>query len=150
MVYKEKHVGFIYKNNKITGNESWIFVFRENTLSRFNPFYTRIYPRNYKFLRSKIQNASKCSSIFAAKGEQWTNNKCYVILLMSIHCPQMVISWNGGTPKWMVYTGRSYIHGWFRGILILGNPNVKNATNSNFYYPPLEPWSHPLREEWLP
>ena len=32
------------------------------------------------------------------------------------------VSINGGTPKCMVYIGKSYSNGWFRGITSLGNP----------------------------
>jgi hypothetical protein len=32
---------------------------------------------------------------------------------------------NGGSPKWMVYNGKSYSIGWFRDTLILGNLHKK-------------------------
>ena len=36
----------------------------------------------------------------------------------------MGVSRNGGTPKWMVYKGKSYQNGWFWGIPILGNFHI--------------------------
>ena len=33
----------------------------------------------------------------------------------------MVVSYNRGTTKWMVYDGKPYQNGWFGGTLILGN-----------------------------
>ena len=33
----------------------------------------------------------------------------------------MVVSINGGTPKWMVYNGKSHCYGWLRGTPIFGN-----------------------------
>ena len=33
----------------------------------------------------------------------------------------MVVSWNGGTPTWMVYHGKSNQPGWFRGTPVSGN-----------------------------
>ena len=34
------------------------------------------------------------------------------------------ISWNGGTPKWTVYDGKSHWNGWFRGTPIYGNSQM--------------------------
>ena len=36
----------------------------------------------------------------------------------------MEVSINGGSPKWMVYNGKSYQHRWFRGTPILGNIHI--------------------------
>ena len=36
------------------------------------------------------------------------------------------VSWNGGTPKWMVYNGKSHENGWFGGTPILGNIHFNN------------------------
>ena len=40
----------------------------------------------------------------------------------------MGISWNGDTPKWIVYNGKSYLKGWFRGTTISGNHNITPRT----------------------
>ena len=40
----------------------------------------------------------------------------------------------GGTPKWMVYMGKSYKNGWFRGTPIYGTPHM-----IAFF------WQHPTR-----
>ena len=34
---------------------------------------------------------------------------------------------NEGTPKWMVYKGKSYSNGWFRGTSIYGNLHIELA-----------------------
>ena len=36
----------------------------------------------------------------------------------------MGVSQNGGTPKWMVYNGKPYQNGWFRGTTIFGNTHI--------------------------
>ena len=42
--------------------------------------------------------------------------------------PHMGVSWNGGTPKWMVYNGRPYWNVWFGGTPILGNLHIGRNT----------------------
>ena len=41
----------------------------------------------------------------------------------------MAVSINGGNPKWMVYSGKSYENGWFRGTPISGNHHMFVALN---------------------
>ena len=36
----------------------------------------------------------------------------------------MAVSWNGGTPKWTVYDGKSHWNGWFRGTPTYGNSQM--------------------------
>ena len=36
----------------------------------------------------------------------------------------MGVSINGGTPKWLVYNGKSHLNAWFGGIPISGNPYI--------------------------
>ena len=36
----------------------------------------------------------------------------------------MGVSINRGTPKYMVYNGKSHLNGWFRGTPIFGNPHI--------------------------
>ena len=38
-----------------------------------------------------------------------------------IHCPKLVISINGGSPKWTVSIRKSHLNRWFRGTSISGN-----------------------------
>ena len=42
----------------------------------------------------------------------------------------MEVSYNGGSPKWMVYSGKSYLNGWFGGIPFLGNHNIPGVKES--------------------
>ena len=50
----------------------------------------------------------------------------------------MGVSINGGTPKWMVYKGKSHLNGWFRGTPILGNFHLQKKTATWVWY--VEQW----------
>ncbi len=39
-------------------------------------------------------------------------------------CSYMGVTKNRGTPKWMVYNGKPYEHGWFGGTPIFGNTHM--------------------------
>ena len=43
---------------------------------------------------------------------------------------------HGGDPKWMVWNGKAYQHGWFKGTRILGICNVY-VTGVEYGYCPL-------------
>ena len=46
---------------------------------------------------------------------------------------------HGGTPKWMVYNGKSHSNGWFRGTPIYGNPHVPQPSKHWFFLSPSWP-----------
>ena len=52
-------------------------------------------------------------------------------LVMAHKIQEIEVSWNGGTPKWMVYNGKSYLNGWFRGTPILGNLQIDVLKTEN-------------------
>ena len=49
------------------------------------------------------------------KSKSWL--KAHVCWFWSVE-----VSWNGGTPKWMVYNGKSYLNGWCSGHPSFRNP----------------------------
>ena len=54
------------------------------------------------------------------KSWSWCDLKCWN---MNNHL-RMGVSINGGTPKWMLYKGKSYQNGWFGGPPIYGNTHI--------------------------
>ena len=47
---------------------------------------------------------------------------------------------HGGSPKWMVYNGTSYLNRWFRGTPILGNLHMFVSAYQEHSFSICEPW----------
>ena len=80
----------------------------------------------------KVNCSSSCFNIFQLYIIVWLYEgcdscpNCEAMAMLSPSAPGQATdrwgSWNGGTPKWVVYNGKSYQNGWFRGNLNIGKP----------------------------
>ena len=61
----------------------------------------------------------------------------------------MVVSINGGTPKWMVYNGKYHENGWFGGTPVSGNLHIGIHPGGESSWKSLNPWP-PSAQQHLP
>ena len=70
-----------------------------------------------------LQSGDRCKWHVWIWPHSWDINIAMTLVDVQHH-PEMGVSSNGGTPKWMVYNGKPYSNGWFGGTTIFGNIQI--------------------------
>ena len=70
-----------------------------------------------------LQSGDRCKWHVWIWPHSWDINIAMTLVDVQHH-PEMGVSSNGGTPKWMVYNWKPYSNGWFGGTTIFGNIQI--------------------------